>query len=388
LDEPCALCHSPKGWTPARIDKRFDHSKSGFPLRGAHATARCLSCHATLAFRGAEHNCGACHEDIHHGELGTDCARCHTERSFLDRSTMFRLHDLTDLPLRGAHVALDCESCHPETSPGSLRFVGKSAECSSCHMEAYRSASAPDHVAGGFPLSCESCHSSLSWSGASFDHRATGFPLTGAHLAAPCASCHSSGVYNGLNTACVGCHQSDYDATTDPGHAAAGFPTSCGDCHGTATWSGATFDHRGTAFPLTGAHLTAACASCHASGVYDGLNAACIGCHQSDYNGTTDPGHAAAGFPTTCGDCHGTATWAGATFDHDTRNFPIYSGGHASRWSACSDCHTSPANFSIFTCLLCHPHSDRVKTDESHQGEAGYQYDSQACYVCHPRGTH
>ena len=39
-----------------------------------------------------------------------------------------------------------------------------------------------------------------------------------------------------------------------------------------------------------------------------------------------------------------------------------------------------------FSCFGCHPHSDQAKTDEKHQGETGYAYDSQACYNCHPRG--
>jgi hypothetical protein len=113
-----------------------------------------------------------------------------------------------------------------------------------------------------------------------------------------------------------------------------------------------------------------------------------VSCHQADYDGTTDPNHAAAQFATACETCHGTTTFAGARFDHDTENFPIYSGAHAGKWSNCATCHTDPNNFAVFTCLSCHPHSDRAKTDGNHSGVNGYSYASNACYGCHPRGRH
>jgi hypothetical protein len=128
------------------------------------------------------------------------------------------------------------------------------------------------------------------------------------------------------------------------------------------------------------------CLSCHGGGVYDGLSTQCASCHQSDYDGTTNPNHTAAGFPLQCQTCHNTTIWQGATFDHDSQNFPIYSGKHRSRWDECADCHTNASNYSVFTCLSCHPHSDKAKTDSDHQGESGYRYDSAACYNCHPRG--
>jgi hypothetical protein len=193
-------------------------------------------------------------------------------------------------------------------------------------------------------------------------------------------------VFSGLNTACVSCHQQDYNGTTSPVHSTAGFSTNCQTCHTTTAWQGATFDHSATAFPLTGVHRTTACNDCHGGGVYAGLNTACVSCHQQDYDGTTNPGHAAAGFPTDCASCHTTNGWQGATFNHDTRFFPIYSGRHRGLWSSCTTCHINAANYSQFTCFSCHPHSDRAKTDSDHRGRNGYSYDSQACYNCHPRG--
>ncbi|HVB30979.1 MAG TPA: hypothetical protein VNE60_05575, partial [Gemmatimonadaceae bacterium] len=261
---------------------------------------------------------------------------------------------------------------------------GKPTACVSCHQADYAKTSSPPHAAAGFPTTCETCHSTANWTSATFDHNATKFPLTGAHLAVACNACHGDGVYAGKPTACVSCHQADYAKTSSPPHAAAGFPTTCELCHSTTNWTSATFDHNATKFPLTGAHVTLACNACHGDGVYAGKPTACVSCHLTDYNGTNNPAHAAAGFPQTCDQCHTTTTWSGATFNHDGSFFPIYSGTHQNRWTQCADCHTSPTNFAVFTCTgACHA---QATTDSHHSGVSGYRYESNACYACHPRG--
>ena len=159
--------------------------------------------------------------------------------------------------------------------------------------------------------------------GASFDHNLTGFPLTGAHVATACAACHGDGVYKGKSKLCVSCHQTEYNGTTNPPHVASGFPTTCETCHSTTNWTGATFNHNSTNFPLTGAHQAVACNACHGDGVYKGKSTLCVSCHQTDYNNTTDPAHAAAGFATTCETCHSTTNWTSATFNHSTTSFPL-----------------------------------------------------------------
>src|SRR5664279_3173234 len=45
-----------------------------------------------------------------------------------------------------------------------------------------------------------------------------------------CNLCHTQG-FVGTSTACVACHLKDYNATTNPAHAAAQFPTDCKMCH-------------------------------------------------------------------------------------------------------------------------------------------------------------
>jgi hypothetical protein len=282
---------------------------------GAHRNTPCASCHASLDFSKEQTPCAGCHEDVHRGELGADCAGCHTTRSFIDRSRMEKQHQFTRFPLTGIHLSLDCESCHPGAAAGQLSFVQTPTECEACHL-------------------------------------------------------------------------AQALAVTDPDHSNPSFSNECGQCHGTAAWDRVAFDHAGTRFPLTGAHLALGCSSCHVPGTWTGVPTECASCHLDDYDATTDPNHRQLGFAQTCGDCHGTSTWNGASFDHDTNFFPIYSGTHRGRWSDCSDCHVNPSAYQEFSCLGCHPHSDRAETDGHHQGISGYRYDSAACYSCHPQGRH
>ncbi len=385
LQEECGVCHSPEAWVPARISPRFDHAKKGFGLAGAHAQTICRSCHASLDFRGTARDCVSCHRDVHRGELGVECARCHTPRSFLDRANMARSHQLTRFALTGSHLTLDCELCHTPTPQGRLTYVNRSTDCVDCHLTAYRGAKNPDHEAGGFPRDCNQCHSTSTWPRARFNHAATRFPLTGAHRAVACQQCHGDGVYSGKVALCISCHQQDYDRVANPNHRAAQFSTDCTICHTTVAWTGTGFDHTGTRFPLTGAHLTVACQQCHGDGVYQGKSTLCVSCHQQDYDRTTNPNHLAAQFSTDCTTCHNTTTWTGAQFNHDASFFPIYSGAHRGKWASCSTCHIDPNNFRVFTCLGCHAH-DQIKMDDKHLGKSGYRYDSQACYSCHPQG--
>ena len=60
----------------------------------------------------------------------------------------------------------------------------------------------------------------------------------------------------------------DFTGTTNPESRAAGFPTDCTLCHTTTNWTASTFNHNTTSFPLTGAHTTVACASCHVNNNY------------------------------------------------------------------------------------------------------------------------
>jgi hypothetical protein len=130
-----------------------------------------------------------------------------------------------------------------------------------------------------------------------------------------------------------------------------------------------------------GVHATQACSACHKNNVYKGTPRDCVGCHLANYQASQNPSHQGAGFPTTCDSCHrpSDATWRQAVFNHTW--FPITSGRHAN--NACSACHVDRTNFRVFSCLGCHSQSSTVG---HHTGVAGFRYDSNACYSCHPTG--
>jgi hypothetical protein len=388
----CARCHGDRSFIDRGPMVR-QHQLTRFPLTGGHAALDCESCHRPAAqgqmqFVGTQAQCQGCHMAQYQSAKSPDhvaaaypleCQSCHSTISW--SGAKFN-HDSTGFPLTGAHRTTACVECHVNN-----RYAGTPRACDACHMTQYNAAT-PNHLASGFAASaCASCHNTTQWAGAVFDHNTTAFPLTGAHQTVTCQNCHADGVYAGKPTACFSCHSTDYSSAT-PTHDNTSFPSSqCASCHSTTAWSPATFNHSATAFPLTGAHVTTPCAGCHGDGVYAGKTTACSGCHMTQYS-SASPDHVAANFPASaCASCHNTTQWAGATFDHDGPWFPIYSGRHNGTWNACSDCHTNASNYAVFTCLSCHPHDDKAGTDGHHSGVRNYQYTSNACYSCHPRGN-
>jgi len=371
----CETCHQPTSWEGAD----FEHP---FRLDGVHATLDCSSCHPNGTYAGTPSDCVGCHlddynatEDPDHGGAGfpTDCEQCHRPTSWDDGAPGGLNHPYQ---LVGVHATLDCSACH-----SSGVYAGLPSECVDCHLDNYNATANPNHSAAGFSTTCDSCHrpSDPNWFRATYPH--TVWPLVGSHTAQQCSSCHIGSVYAGLPSECVDCHLDDYNATTDPNHASAGFPTDCRTCHQPTTWTGATFDHT---YSLVGVHATLDCSACHSNGVYAGLPSDCANCHLDKYNSTNNPNHTGAGFPTDCELCHRPSdpNWNRGSFDHTY--FPITSGKHAGK--ECRDCHTDPANYRIFSCLDagCHP---RDKMDDKHEGkQPGYVYDSVVCYSCHPDG--
>ncbi len=372
--QTCQGCHNTTAWQPAS----FDHNLVGFPLTGKHANTPCEQCHVNGNYNLTDTSCVSCHlkdyqgtKDPNHVQAGfpQTCQTCHNTTSWGNGTFN---HAQTGFALTGAHTSLQCSQCHVN---GNYQL--NSGACITCHMKDYQGTNDPNHAQAGFPTTCDTCHTTSSWSGAKFDHNKTGFPLSGAHVPLSCLSCHSSGVYKGLPTACVSCHLKDFNGANNPNHVQAGFPQQCEVCHNTTAWIPSTFDHNKTPFPLTGAHIKVACASCHVNNNYTNLPTDCYSCHKTDYQNTNDPNHIAAGFPTTCQTCHTTTSWQGAQFNHTW--FPQNHGNA----KVCSDCHTNPSDYKVFLCTNCHTKS---QTDSNHRGVGGYVYNSPNCYQCHPNG--
>jgi hypothetical protein len=447
IPQTCDVCHSTAAWSPAT----FDHSKTGFPLTGAHVNVACTSCHIGGKYAGTPTDCYSCHtkdwqgtSNPSHAAAGfpTTCQTCHTTSSWAGATFD---HWATKFPLTGAHLTVACSTCHVNN-----QFATLSTTCVSCHLKEFNGTTNPNHVSGGFPQTCETCHTTTAWSPSTFDHSKTAFPLTGAHVTVACTLCHVGGKFAGTPTDCYSCHTKDWQGTTNPNHAAAGFPTDCSVCHSTTNWLGATFDHSKTSFPLTGAHLTVACGTCHVNNQFATLSTTCVSCHLKDFQGATSPNHVASGFPQTCETCHTTTAWSPSTFDHNKTAFPLtgahvtvlcslchvggkfagtptdcyschkteYQGttnpNHAAAGfpTTCQTCHTTTSwlgatfNHTWFPiphrtatlCSDCHTNSADYKvfvctnchtqsqTDPKHQGVRGYVWNSTNCYACHPTG--
>jgi hypothetical protein len=57
IPQQCEVCHSTSAWQPAT----FDHSKTGFPLTGAHVGVTCAQCHTNGNYNLASTTCVSCH---------------------------------------------------------------------------------------------------------------------------------------------------------------------------------------------------------------------------------------------------------------------------------------------------------------------------------------
>ncbi len=371
----CQNCHNTTSWNNATID----HTTTGFPLTGVHTALQCASCHANNNFNLAYTNCYQCHQTEYQSATSPNhaaqnypqtCDNCHTTTTWSNATFD---HTATGFPLTGSHTSLQCTSCHVNNNYG-LTYTN----CYQCHQTEYQGTTDPNHTQLNYSHSCDNCHTTASWANATIDHSTTGFPLTGAHTTLGCSSCHVNNNYNLTYTDCYQCHQADYQRPTDPNHTAANFAHDCTGCHTTTVWTGGTFNHAATGFTLTGAHTSLNCGSCHVSQNYSITYTGCYTCHAADYNGTTNPNHASAGFPTTCDNCHTTTSWAGATFNHTW--FPMT---HGNANGVCATCHTNPSDYSVFQCTICHTQS---QTATQHSTVSGYVWNSVNCYSCHPTG--
>lgn len=448
----CSICHTGDDWRSIREDFEFDHlAETGTPLEGAHKSAECLRCHndrgPVQAF--AQRGCAGCHDDVHRGQLGSDCSLCHDEDDW-QPNEQISLHNRTRFPLAGAHAAVACWRCHEGARVGNFSRVD--TQCISCHASDLADAVNPDHLALGWVDSCERCHVPTSWSSTGFSHET--FPLTGAHRSLDCQRCHVGNVFTGLSSDCASCHLNDYNGTTDPNHVAENFPMACEQCHNTSTWEGARFTHMGITNGCVDCHLddyTGAtdpehaaanfpmnCEQCHSTNTWQGaafnhtgITTGCVDCHLADYNGANDPDHAGGGFSTNCEDCHSTNTWQGAGFNHagimtgcvdchladfngasdpnhnsagfpmdcelchttrdwDGANFnhpPPFIITNSDHNRSCNECHMNPSNFAEFTCTQCHAHTQSESLDDHDNGQInGYVWESNACFMCHPNG--
>jgi hypothetical protein len=326
-----------------------------------------------------------------HGDsFKNSCADCHKTTGWaVDLKNINFNHSSTKFPLVGQHQQVACKECHT-----SLEFAKTHSECNSCHTDVH------EQTVGN---ECARCHTPSTWmvSDVTKLHQMSRFPLTGPHRTAECTQCHKNLLtsetnvgtasrlrFDPLGVECYDCHKSDYQATTSPNHVQGNYSTNCIECHkiNSSTWAGAGVDH--SFFPLEGGHANVECKTCHTSGSYSKIPSDCISCHQKDYASAKSPDHAGFNFSTNCKDCHTLAPgWKPADFKTHDAIFPIYSGKHNGQWSSCTECHTNPSNYAVYTCIGCHAHSNQQEVNSQHSSVSGYVYNDAACLACHPTGS-
>ncbi len=140
----CEGCHSAETWKDL---SRFDHSKTAFPLLGAHKT-ECARCHkpvnpraglSVTDFKARSPRCEACHADPHASQFArvgvTQCANCHDSTRW--KPSVFDHDKQTSFALQGAHRNVRCESCHKSnrTVAGKsvLFYKPTPRQCVACH---------------------------------------------------------------------------------------------------------------------------------------------------------------------------------------------------------------------------------------------------------------
>jgi len=418
LGTDCAKCHT----TTVKFAEsrtKFDHSRTSFPLVGAHASVTCASCHTSPTYKGVTASCASCHKDPHREQFGSACASCHTSQTW--RTTKID-HSRTAFPLRGQHASVTCVSCH--TKP-ALQVKPKSDTCASCHTDPHR---------GVFKQDCSSCHTETTFkkpTGDGFDHSTTKFPLVDKHAGLACAACHTSqgagapaarpvpppparrtnartatrsgspgspsssvsaGDFSGLKAECASCHADVHRAELG---------SACERCHTARTFEVPAFTHAHQSAFFAGQHASLRCAQCHTTSYRQATAAvavtsarpaarpavvrtgftqtaeACASCHMDAHLGQLGA---------RCETCHtvAVAKFAVQSFQHSSTRFPL-TGKHAPL--ACQACHAVatqdfPAGHGTATrfaaigtdCASCH--------QDPHRAELGRD-----CQRCHSTET-
>jgi len=388
LKGSCDKCHDSRSFKKVT---KFDHDDF-WRLRGAHDRAACTKCHSKVAdpksyaegtfpkpmdperfvrYAPTPKNCVNCHKDPHEGSFGTNCQKCHTERSWQDtrmNQGAPTFHDNTDFPLIGKHTEVECATCHPPgKSKGGIQLKGfPHKHCVDCHQDAHY---------GQLPvgedgvLRCDKCHDEEGFSPSSFplvEHQRTRYPLEGSHVSVPCNECHKDNKealakflprkkpdpkrallvsammlhMPSLDVKqCESCHKDQHG-----GQFGAGWSTkACAACHDVNAFKDVALDHnRDTRYPLLGRHQGVACGACHAAPraaepiQYRGVPTECSACHTDVHRGQFQaPGDTS----TACDKCHSVEGFAPTAFNHQSQRFTDFTLRGAHLNVACNKCH-------------------------------------------------
>jgi hypothetical protein len=358
LGQDCSRCHNTMEW---KISKQFDHSKTKYPLTGAHAHVDCQKCHSPISGNPQNLNylglkfdkCSTCHTDPHKGAFPQACESCHSTVSWKRVSIDGKFdHSKTKYPLLGKHVNVACDKCHTNAD---FKKPIVFSQCADCHKPDPHGGQFAKRTDGG---KCESCHTVEGFKPSRFgvtEHQTSAYPLDGKHATVECTKCHKPAgketQYKIKFAQCLDCHKDFHEGEfAGPPH-----NNRCEDCHTVVNgFRPSTFKlaaHKQTRFPLVGAHIAVACVDCHKSAGdsrqkprYKFKELTCTQCHKDIHKGQFADRMAklnSQGLPAGCEVCHSTKSWKEVSrFDHSNTKYPL-TGTHRS--VACIACHKPPA---------------------------------------------
>ncbi len=369
LGNNCSTCHNTTDFKPAAL---FNHNNTKFKLTGAHKKVECVKCHPNeiregktfQKFTGIQfNNCTPCHKDVHNGQFGNDCLRCHNIYSFQTVNQKTFDHNKTKFPLKGAHENVACKDCHGKNILAPLEFI----KCTDCHKDAHFGEFTKNNIVEN----CKHCHTVESFKITTFtigEHDKTKFKLTGSHLAIACESCHykikqKQWHFKDIGINCIDCHSNVHGTEITKKYMP---DNNCTACHSTDNWNQITFNHNLTSFKLEGMHDSTSCINCHEekSGTgkitfrFVSLKSNCTNCHKDIHFGQFDSEK--HGSLPVCENCHGFNNWKPVKFDHEKTSFPL-KGAHEK--VKCLLCHkTVSENGNVFVmyklkefkCASCH----------------------------------
>lgn len=384
LGKDCTSCHNVNDWKEA---KKFDHSKTRYPLTGLHVQVACEKCHkpdtpgGPARFKGIKFaTCGDCHVDPHRGSFKQRCEDCHTTAGWKKLLAGFAFdHSKTKFPLLGGHAKVNCVACH---AGGEFKKPLAFDKCLDCHKDVHGGQFADRPMKG----ECSECHKVDAWKPSLFgvkEHQTSRYPLEGKHAKVECAKCHipagKDTVYKVKFAHCMDCHKDAHDGQ----FAGAPYNNRCEDCHTVEDYHRSLYTiamHQKTKFPLTGAHTAVPCNECHKAGLahrtdkilpFHFADTSCTACHEDPHHGEFRERMAKRrpdGTVFGCEACHNTRSWTDVNgFDHSKTKFPLL-GAH--RTVTCGQCHKPlPGKHEIQfkgtpqECEACHkePHGGQFK---------------------------
>ncbi len=347
------------------VASTFDHTSTGFPLTGGHATATCKTCHVGDVFKGTPKTCDSCHA------LGKRVVATPKPTN----------HVRTDAP---------CDSCHFSTASflGALFNHGSAmpGQCVTCHNGRITTGRPANHNVGAKATgSCDSCHRTFAWLPASWDHvgvvphtcDSAGCHVQGSnqfykpanHQTSPyldrnsfyCDDCHNvfawlpaPFMHNRPSPAgvCMGCHDGSNAPGKNAGHVAT--TADCVTCHtSTISWFGALGNMPANHIPF---NAGAQCSTCHpttatwitGASLHAQVSPVCKTCHDTSspaYLGNmtkvTLGNHNGSTPSQDCTACHtlNYTTWTGAITSMPANHIPFNAGAQ------CATCHPTPATW-------------------------------------------